>query len=108
MSNEAVISVSQSSNEKRGKLSWVVPVFEAVMVIGYFLLAWNAVSEFISSFDIIGFFQSIVSAIYFLIVCTIISTIMCFIPKFKSRSNIYIAVGNIIWLGFNIYGLMGN
>ena len=108
MSNEAVISTPQKRGIEKGKLSWVVPVFEVVMVIGYLILGWSAITEFLSSFDIVEFAQDVANAVYFFIACTVISTIMCFIPVFKSKSNMYIAVCNIIWLGFNLYGFIGN
>lgn len=107
MSNEAVISAPQKMSVEKGKLSWVVPVFEVFMAIGYLILGWNAVTEFISSFDFDAFAEDITNAIYFFIACTVVSTIMCFIPIFKSKSNMYIAVCNIIWLGFNLYGFLG-
>ena len=108
MSNEAVLSAPKKAKAEKGRLSWVVPLFEVVMVIGYLLLGWNAVTSFIESFDFGAFFENIVNAIYFLIACTIISTIMCFIPVFKSRNNMYIAVCNIVWLAFNLFGFLGN
>lgn len=108
MSNEAVLSAPRKERDEKGKLSWVVPLFEVAMVIVYFILAWNAMTEFFSSFDLAALSDDVAGAVYFLIVCTIISTIMCFIPVFKSRTNMYIAVCNIVWLGFNLYGFLGN
>lgn len=108
MSNEAAVSAQQNEKEKKGKFAWTVPFLEVVIVIGYLILGWGAISDFISSFDLGSLFEDIMGAIYFLIGGTIVTTIMCFIPAFKSRNNMYIAVWNIVWLGFNIFGLLGN
>lgn len=108
MSNDTIIYGPQTIKSQKGKFSWCVPLFEVIMVLGYFALGWNAVTEFISSFDLGVLFENIINAIYFLIVCTVITTIMCFIPIFKSRYNTYIGIWNIIWLGFNLYGFLSN
>lgn len=106
MSNEAVISAPQKASEEKGKLSWVVPVLEVVLIGVYAILGWNAITEFFSSFNFAEFAEDITTAVYFFIGGTVISTVMCFIPIFKSRSNMYLAVFNIVWLGFNIYSLL--
>ncbi len=106
MSNDAVISATQKAKAEKGKLSWMVSFLEVILVIGYFILGWSAITSFITSFDIANLFQDILDAIYFLIGGTIVTTVMCFIPVFKSRNNMYIAVCNIVWLLFNLYGFL--
>ncbi len=99
---------NKAARDVKGKLSWVVPVLEVILIIVYFILGWSAISDFISSFDIDSLFKGVEGAIYFLIGGTIVTTVMCFIPVFKSKNNTYIAVWNIVWLGFNLYGLFTN
>ncbi|MDE5785405.1 MAG: hypothetical protein K2H98_02640 [Duncaniella sp.] len=106
MNNETQTANSRPAKEKEGKLSWVIPLLEGIIIIGYLLLGWSAISNFISSFDFESLFEDIIGAIYFLIISTIVQTILCFIPVFKSRGNMIIAVWNIVWLGFNLWGIL--
>lgn len=108
MSNETVISATQSATPQKGRLSWMVSFLEVILVIGYFILGGSAIMDFIFSFDLASLFEGILDAIYFLIGGTVITTIMCFIPIFKSKNNMYIAVWNIVWLGFNVCGFLAN
>lgn len=104
MNNEAAVPTPPKAMSKKGKLSWVVPVLEVLIVVIYFFLAWKAMKSFSSSFDLGALFSDVTGAIYFLIGATIVTTIMCFIPVFKSKGNTWIAIWNIVWLGFNLYG----
>lgn len=107
MSNEAVILAPQKGKIEKGRLAWVVPVFEVVVAIGFALLAWSAIEDALDSFNLEQFCKDIRTAMYFLVACTVISVAMCFVPLFKSKSNYYIAIGNIVWLAFLLYGSLG-
>lgn len=102
MSNETTTTTS----EHKGRLAWVIDVIEIILIVGYFVLGWKAFSKFISSFDLVDFFNNIMIAVWFLIIGAVIQTILCFLPVFKSKGNMRVAVWNLIWIGFNLWGIL--
>ena len=46
------------------------------------------------------------TAVWFLIIGAVIQTIMCFFPIFKSKGNMRLAVWNMVWIGFNLWGIL--
>ena len=106
MNNEAAVPTPPAVTPKKGKLSWVIPVLEVLTVVIYFALVWSALKDFSSGFDLGALFGSVKSAVYFLVFATIVITVLCFIPAFKSKGNIRVAIWNIIWLGLNFYGML--
>lgn len=45
-------------------------------------------------------------AVWFLIIGAVIQAILCFLPVFKSKGNMRVAVWNLIWIGFNLWGIL--
>ena len=89
----------------KGRLHWLVPVLEIVVVILYFVIGFGGIMDAFQRMDFAGIFESVIGAI-FLIVAVVAITIMCFIPIFKSRWNMWCAIWNIIWLCSIIYGII--
>lgn len=100
MSNEKV-----KSSEK-GRFHWVIPILEFIVVIAYFAIGFGGIANAFQNMDFVGMFESVQTAIWFLVIATIIITILCFVPLFKSKANVKIAIWNIIWLAFSIYSLI--
>lgn len=96
------------SNEKetKGRFWWVIPIAEVLTMVAYLILGYKGIARAIKHMDFAGMFKSIETAIWFLIIATAITTILCFVPIFKSKSNTSIAIWNIIWLVFVIYTMI--
>lgn len=90
----------------KGRLHWLVPVLEIVVVILYLAIGFGGIMDAVQSMDFAGIFESVIGAMIFLTVAIVAITIMCFIPIFKSRANIWCAIWNIIWLCSIIYGII--
>lgn len=104
MSNETATTIKPA--EQKGRFAWVIDVIEIILIVGYFALGWRAISNFIPSFDLESFFENIMAAVWFLIIGAVIQTIMCFFPIFKSKGNMRLAVWNMVWIGFNLWGIL--
>lgn len=92
--------------QKKGRLSWVITLLEIIVMIVYFVVGFGGASNAAQNMDIAGMFESVKTAIIFLIAATVVITILCFVPIFKSKTNVRIAIWNIIWLAFIIYSLI--
>lgn len=97
---------TEVQKETKGRLSWVITVLEILVIIAYFVIAFGGLANAFNNMDFVGMFESVKTAIIFLIVATAVITVLCFIPIFKSKSNIRWAIWNIIWIGFSIYSIM--
>lgn len=95
-----------TEKEQKGRLSWMITVLELIEIVIYFAIAYKAMSRAIKHSDFVGMFESIRVAIIFLIISTIITTVLCFIPIFKSKGNMRWAIWNIIWVAFSIYSII--
>lgn len=100
------MSKDVTKNTVKGRLSWLIPVLDAVVMIAYFAIGFKGIIDGFKEFDFEGMFESVQVAIIFLLVATLVITVMCFIPIFKSKANVRIAIWNIIWMGFTIYTLV--
>lgn len=92
--------------QKKGRLSWVITLLEIIVMIVYFVIGFGGISNAAQNMDFAGMFESVKTAIIFLIAATVVITILCFVPIFKSKTNVRIAIWNIIWLAFIIYSLI--
>lgn len=90
----------------KGRLSWVIPVLEFIVIIAYLVIGFGGIMDAFKSFDFAGMFKSVETAIWFLVIATVVITVLCFLPPFKSKANKRIAIWNIIWLAFTIYSLI--
>lgn len=106
MSKESENQTSKKAKEVKGKLSWVVPVLDFMAFVGYFALGYGAIFKLFTTFDFVAFANNISAAVYFFVACTILVVVMCFIPVFKSKNNMGLAVCNIVWLCINFIGLL--
>lgn len=93
------------SGTKRGRYFWVVPILEIITIIAYFAIGFGGIMNGAKNFDFVGMFESVKTAIWFLIIAIIAITVLCFLPPFKSRYNKFCAIWNIIWLAFTFYGM---
>lgn len=89
----------------KGRLSWVIPILEIIVIIVYLAIGYNGIQESVAASDFEGIFNSVKTAIWFLVIVTIIITILCFLPIFKSKLTVRIGVWNVIWLILTLYGL---
>lgn len=102
------MTLTEFFNPPKGKYSWVVGLFEVIIVLAYFgvfgYYMYNAFTEVSSgnlSLYILGLFDMIkgtILAVIWLMAATVINTILCFIPIFRSKANTWTAIWNIIWL----------
>lgn len=104
MSNDTATTTQPA--EQKGRFAWVIDVIEIILFVGYFALGWRAFSSFFSSFDLESFFDNIMAAVWFLIIGAVIQTILCFLTAFKSKGNMRVAVWNLVWIGFNLWGIL--
>lgn len=93
-------------NEKKGRLSWVITVLEIIVIIAYFVIGFGGIANAFQNMDFAGMFESVRSAIVFLVVAIAIITVLCFVPIFKSKGNVRWAIWNIIWIAFSIYSII--
>lgn len=91
--------------KEKGRFSWIIPVIEVIIAIAYLWIGYSGIIDAAKDFDFDGMFKSVKVAIWFLVIATAVVTILCFLPIFKSKGNIKIAIWNIIWMIFTIYGL---
>lgn len=89
--------------ESKGRLAWIVTALDIIVYIAYFIIGIGGISNATERMDFVGIFDSVRVAIIFLILATIVITVLCFIPIFKSKVNIRLAIWNIIWIVLNIY-----
>ena len=96
------------STEERtkGRFSWVIPLLEFIVIIAYFAIGYGGLMNAFSHMDFAGMFESVRIAISFLIVAIALLTVLCFLPAFKSKGNVYWAIWNIIWIVFSIYSII--
>ena len=93
-------------SSEKGRLHWVIPILEIIVMVAYFAIGFGGIANAFQNFDFVGMFESVKTAIWFLVIATVVITILCFVPIFKSKANVKIALWNIIWLGFTLYSLM--
>ena len=96
---------TEVQKEKKGRLSWVITVLEILVIIAYFVIGFGGIANAFKQMDFAGMFESVKSAIVFLIVAIAIITVLCFVPIFKSKGNVRWAIWNIIWIAFSIYSI---
>ncbi len=95
-----------SVTTSKGRFSWIIPVLEFIVIIAYLIIGFGGIMDAFKSFDFAGIFKSVETAIWFLVIATVVVTILCFLPLFKSKANKKIAIWNIIWLVFTLYSLL--
>ena len=100
------MSTETVKTSEKGRLHWVIPILEVIVIIAYFAIGYGGIIKAFQNFDFAGMFKSVQTAIWFLVIATVVITILCFVPLFKSKANVRIAIWNIIWLGFTIYSLL--
>ena len=100
------MSTETIKSSEKGRLHWVIPILEIIVMVAYFAIGFGGIANAFQNFDFVGMFESVKTAIWFLVIATVVITILCFVPLFKSKANVKIAIWNIIWLGFTIYSLM--
>ena len=100
------MSENNVTKKKKGKLSWLIPILDILVVIIYLVIGFGGLANSARSMDIGGMYNSVNTAIWFLIVAVVVITILCFLPVFKSKTNTGIAIFNIVWLAWIIYSLI--
>lgn len=97
---------TEVQKESKGRLAWVITVLEIIVIVAYFIIGFGGIANAVENMDFVGIFESVKTAIIFLIIATVVITVLCFVPIFKSRSNIRWAIWNIIWVAFSIYSIL--
>lgn len=97
---------TEVQKETKGRLSWVITVLEIIIIVAYFAIGFGGLANAFKHMDFVGMFESVRTAIVFLIIATAIITILCFVPIFKSKGNVRWAIWNIIWIAFSIYSIL--
>lgn len=80
----------------------MVPVLEVIVAIAYLAIGYGGIANAVANMDFNGIFESVKGAIIFLVAATAIITGLCFLPAFKSKANLRIAIWNIIWMIFTV------
>lgn len=88
--------------KNKGRLSWLIPILEIIVAAAYLFIAYKGIIDSAAGFDLVGMFEAVRGAMLFLIIATVVITILCFIPVFRSKANRSIAIWNIIWIIFTI------
>lgn len=89
--------------QKKGRLWWIIGVLEILIVVAYFAIGIGGIFKSGMDYDFEGMVGALKAAILFLIIATVALTVMCFLPPFKSKGNMVVAVCNILWLIWIIY-----
>lgn len=97
---------TEVQKETKGRLSWVITVLEIIVIVAYLAIGFGGLANAFKHMDFVGMFESVRTAIVFLIIATAIITILCFVPIFKSKGNVRWAIWNIIWIAFSIYSIL--
>ncbi|MBQ9440403.1 MAG: hypothetical protein IJU35_07450 [Paludibacteraceae bacterium] len=97
--------MSTEVKQAKGRLWWLIPIFEFIIIIAYFAIGWGGIAHAVKHMDFVGIFESVKTAVIFLIVAIAVITVLCFLPLFRSRGNVYCAIWNIVWIAFTIYEL---
>ena len=100
------MSENQVVKAPKGRLHWVIPVLEIIIAAIYLFIGFGGIKEGFSNMDIKGMFESVSTAIWFLIIAIAVVTVLCFLPAFKSKANKRIGIWNIIWLALTLYSLV--
>jgi len=75
---------------------------EIVIVVAYFALCWEAIENVLSG-DISGGIDDAIVAVWFLIIATLIASIGYLVIKpMRTKTNIGLAIFNLIWVVGNI------
>ena len=88
------MSTDVTKETPKGRLSWVIPLSEVIVAVAYLAIGFSGIADACKNFDFEGMFKSVEIAI------------LCFVPIFKSKSNVKVAIWNIIWIAFTIYSLI--
>lgn len=97
---------TEVQKEQKGRLSWVITVLEIIVAIVYLVIGFGGIVRAVERMDFVGIFESVKIAIIFLIIATAVVTALCFVPVFKSKGNVRLAIWNIIWIAFSIYSII--
>ena len=90
----------------KGRLSWMIKILEILVVFAYLIIGFGGIANASKQMNIVGMFESVKTAITFLIIAIVIISILCFVPIFKSKSNVFLAIWNIIWIGLLFYSII--
>jgi hypothetical protein len=96
---------TETKVKNTGRLSWVITILEIIIIFAYFAIGYGGIVKGFENMDFAGMFESVKTAIIFLIAATVVITILCFVPIFKSTSNVRLAIWNIVWIALTIYSL---
>lgn len=95
-------------NAKKEK-KWPIVVAEIIdflLIIAYFVIGFSGIMEAVSRFDFAGMFDSVMGAIWFITIASIILALICLLVKpMRTKATIKMAIFNLIWAGWNIYCL---
>lgn len=97
---------TEVQKEPKGRFAWVITLLEFIVMVAYFAIGFGGLANAFKHMDFVGMFESVKTAVIFLIVATAIITILCFVPMFKSKTNVRWAIWNIIWIAFSIYSIL--
>lgn len=97
------MSTETEKKKKNGRLFWVIPILEALVIIAYFAIGVGNSSMSIMKFDFEEMFMSIKIAFYFLFIAIVVITILCFVPKFRSWWNLGIVIVNVLEIAWLIW-----
>lgn len=100
------MSNTDVKKETKGRLFWVIPILEIIVIIAYFAIGFGGLANAFQNMDFVGMFESVRTAILFLIVAIAVITVLCFVPIFKSKGNVRWAIWNIIWIAFSVYSII--
>lgn len=95
-----------STTPTKGKYSWVIVLLEVLIILAYLAIGFGGIFKSGMDGDIAGMFEAVKAAVYFLIIATAAVTVMCFLPAFKSKWNMVVAICNILWLIWIIYTII--
>lgn len=97
---------NNQSAKTKGRFSWIITLLEVVIMIAFLVIGFGGIAHAFANMSFVGMFRSVETAIWFLVIATVVTTIMCFLPPFKSEGNMRIAIWNMIWLVFTVYSLI--
>jgi hypothetical protein len=108
MSNSNLTNEVNVPKQKPWLVNLSFTLLELISIVCYLIFGFNAIIDNLLDFDIEGMFEDVFAAILVLtIVVFVYSTIFISVKKLRTSYVKFAVIWNFIWIGFNIYGLIG-
>lgn len=98
-------------NNMQKEKNWPIVLAEIIdflLIVIYFIIGFHNMIDAAKNFDFAGMFDSVVGAIWFITIASIVLALICLcIKPMRTKATIRLAIFNLVWAGWNIYCLCG-